>query len=266
MVWVPRTFMALLLVSLLFTTAVAAAETSNPIVLNNQGIYEKSLAALTLLFVVAVLLEHAFATIFNWRVFLAYFSRTGAKTIIMVAVSLVVVNKFEIDIVASLMSAYKSNVQDSAALSKFITALILASGSTGVFNIMRALGYRTENREVEMEAKAPVDQAWVAVQVGRKNAVGDFHVKIRNLSNADSASNAPAPIAGTIASKRPSLFGLIFRKANRFPQNGGYVLMPNVVYEITVECKDKDGAELKALGGTTYVFAPRAVVDFTVSL
>src|SRR5689334_10304627 len=34
-------------------------------------IYEKSLAALTMLFVLAVLLENAFAVIFNWRVFLA---------------------------------------------------------------------------------------------------------------------------------------------------------------------------------------------------
>ena len=228
--------------------------------------YEKYFEQLTGLFVMAVLLENAFALIFNWRVFLAYFSRTGTKTVVMFAVSLLVVWVLDVDIVAKLVSAYNGELQPSRILSKCITALILAGGSAGVSNIMRALGFRSENRETELNAKAPEDQAWVAVQVTRKNAVGDFQVKIKEIGSAASLPNAPAPIAGTIRAKRPSLLSLIARGSNRFPQNGGYVLKPNVVYEITVEGTDANKTPLTALNETTLVFAPRAIVDFTVSL
>ena len=185
----------------------------------------------------------------------------------MFAVSLLVVWALDVDIVAKLVSAYKGGQsQPSNFLSQCITALILAGGSAGVSNIMRALGFRSENREAELNAKAPEDQAWVAVQVTRKNAVGDLQVKIKDMGSVLSLSNAPAPIAGTIRAKRPPLLSLIVRGSNRFPQNGGYVLKPNVGYEITVEGKDANQTPITALIATTVVFAPRAVVDFTVSL
>ncbi len=46
------------------------APPTNPLALDDNAIYRRSLAALTMLFVVAVLLESAFSVIFNWRVFL----------------------------------------------------------------------------------------------------------------------------------------------------------------------------------------------------
>ncbi|MDH4371627.1 MAG: hypothetical protein OEV99_17565 [Nitrospira sp.] len=224
------------------------------------------MAALTLVFVLAVLLEHAFSTLFNWRVFLTYFSRTGVKTIIMVVASWLVVREFGVDIVAELVTVYRTNPQPSGWLSQFLTALILASGSTGVFNLMRALGYRTESRETEHNVKPPVDQAWIAIYVKRAKSVGDIRVTIKEVGSASSHPSAPSPIAGTIRSTRPPLLSLIFRGSNRFPQNGGYVLKPHVIYEISVIGKDAEGVKLEALQEQAYVFAPRAVVDFSASL
>jgi hypothetical protein len=151
-----RTFTTVMLanaVLLLVAAAAVAAAPDNPLTLGDQAIYEKSLAALTMLFVIAILLENAFAIIFNWRVFLAYFSSRGVKTIVMIVGSLIVVNVFDVDIVASLISAYKAAAEPSGPVSKFITALILAGGSTGVYNRMYALGYRSERREAELNAK-----------------------------------------------------------------------------------------------------------------
>jgi hypothetical protein len=251
---------------LVVITSAAVAATDNPLALGNNEIYQKSLAALTLLFVIAVLLENAFATIFNWRVFLAYFSSRGVKTIVMVVVSLIVVNVFDIDVVASLISAYKAAAEPSGPVSKFITALILAGGSAGVYNIMYSLGYRTERREAELNAKPPPDKAWVAFRVDPRNAKGDVYVKLREIGPAAETAGAPAPIAGTITFRRQSLGDLLFRRPNRFPQNGGHIVTRGVVYAITVEGKNEQGASLKALDGEQYVFAPGAIVDFAVSL
>jgi hypothetical protein len=63
-------------------------QTEKAKVATDDSIYGKSGAALTMLFVIAVLLESAFAVIFEWRVFLAYFSVRGIKPIIMIAASL----------------------------------------------------------------------------------------------------------------------------------------------------------------------------------
>jgi hypothetical protein len=96
--------------------------------------------------------------------------------------------------------------------------------------------------------------------------VGDVYVKIREMGRADQVADAPAPIAGTITFRRQSLGDLLFRRPNRFPQNGGHVVATGTVYAITVEGKDSLGTLMKALDGERYVFAPGAIVDFVVSL
>jgi len=88
----------------------------------------------------------------------------------------------------------------------------------------------------------------------------------REIGPAAGAATAPAAIAGTITFRRQSLGDLLFRRPNRFPQNGGHVVTPGVVYAMTVEGKNEQGTSLKALDGEQYVFAPGAIVDFAVSL
>jgi hypothetical protein len=241
--------------------------------IDNDSIYSTSGVALTVLFVIAVLLENAFAVIFNWRVFLAYFSLRGIKTIIMILVSLAIVYAFDLDIVANLIAAYKTpkggTLVDptSGPMSKFITALILAGGSAGVNRIMNALGFRNDRREEDVVPKPPNKKAWIAVRVtGQAAKAKDIQVKIKEVPVAQ-VQNAPDPIAGVIGMKSARLSALLLRDANRFPQNGGYTVTPGLVYQITVEAKDAEDANaapLKALG-QQYVFAEGAIVDFEIS-
>ena len=170
----------------------AATTTPNPLGLSDV-VYSTSLSVLTMLFVIALLLESAFSTIFNWRVFLTYFSTRGVKTIIMIVISFIVVYVFNFDAIASLIAAFKLPEQlpagvtkdaalaklvaeETGAVSKFITSLILAGGSAGIYNLMVALGFRSQRAEVD--PKPPVGQAWVAVRVKRVNAVGPVNVMV----------------------------------------------------------------------------------------
>ncbi len=246
---------------------------TNVIALGNEGIYSKSLAALTMLFVLAVLLESAFALIFNWRVFLTYFSLRGVRTIIMIVVSVIVVHQFNLDIVSSLINAYRDADQSIASgpLSKFITALILAGGSAGVHNIMHALGYRDSKRADVQPTPKDQTTAWIAVHVDRVNAEGEVHVQLRE--GAAATSSDPAPIAGTVGFETPRFIDLLLRNKNRFPSNGGYVIKPNVVYELSVRGKDGQGNAVYAWTDQNgneefkaFVCSPRAIVDFSVRL
>jgi hypothetical protein len=241
----------------------AAPPPSNEVSLNNPDIYAKSAVALTMLFVLAVLLENAFSVIFNWRVFLTYFSLGGVKTIIMIAISYALVVGCNIDIVAALIKAYTNDAPLGSFPTRFITALILAGGSAGVYNIMRALGYRSGEREEIVNPRPPKDKAWVAVWATRKDSKSEIFVTVRKIGPADDKS--PAPIAGMIQMRRPSLIELILRNRNRFPQNGGYTVSPKTVYEIAVESKDGDGYPIKRIG-EQFVFAEGAIVDFNVVL
>ena len=251
---------------------IAAAD--KPPALNNDALYSKSLAALTMLFVVAVLLENAFAVIFNWRVFLAYFSLPGVKTIIMIVISWLIVNTFGIDVMASLIAAYKSPANGppvdpaiiSGPASRFITALIVAGGSAGVNRIMVALGFRSIRTQEEVIPRPPVNTAWVAVRLKRNRAVGDVFVKIQTIGPAAGNPSAPAPIAGVIRQKRSQLSGLLFRQVDRFPPNGGHTVLPDTIYGIIVNGVDAGGKSLTAPEGETYVFAPGAIVDVDVTL
>ena len=257
------------------TTTAPTSETSAPAALTKTAqepetneIYTKSIAALTMLFVLAVLLENAFSIIFNWRVFLTYFSLRGVKTIIMVAISYLIVSLFKLDIVAALLNTYNAHTLEPEPIksyfpSKFITALILAGGSAGVYNVMYALGYRSDRRADEVNPRPPPNKAWISVRAKRDQAAGEILVTVREIKSA--ANKSPAPIAGQIGLLRPSLWELLLRNRNRFPQNGGYTVTPNVVYEITVEAKNRNGEPMKRLG-EQYVFADGAIVDFDVTI
>jgi hypothetical protein len=180
----------------------------------------------------------------------------------MIAISFLVVHKFHIDVMATLIASYQSPLAANVAIdpktihsegvSQFITALILAGGSAGINRIMTALGFRSQNREDEVAPRPPADKAWIAVRVNRKSTSSEIFVKIREIGPAD--ANSPTPIAGVVGLGLTPLSDLFLRNANRFPQNGGYAVAPNV---------DAAGNEVKALDGQ-YVFAAGAIVDFTV--
>lgn len=258
--------MITLAISLLFLfslNAFAQADGSvvEPVIAKGSNIYTESLAALTKLFVLAVLVESALSLIFNWRVFLEFFNKRAIKTLVMFLVSLTVVRTFDIDIVAQLMKVYTPDSQPGDLMSTVLTALIVAGGSSGVNNLFVALGFRS--RVADQAVQPPRKEAWIAILVNRASATtGEVLVRISEDKSATTAEHDS--IAGSM-NPRKKLRDLFFPNRNRFPNSGGYKLEANKVYKITVVGKDATGAERKGLGGT-YSFAPRAIVDLDVKL
>jgi len=257
-----------LLAALVITTAgmAQAQETpTNPLALGDAGIYQHSLTALTILFVVAVLLENALAVLFNWRVFLTFFNLRGVKTLVMIAVSWAAVSVFDINVVAALLAAYNKRPPETEVLSSLLTALILAGGSSGVHNLMVALGFRDPSRERHHTPQPPKTQAWLAIRVTRKNAVGPITVSVTK-STSTPPSATPPELAGTLTTTRASLRDLFLRNRDRFPQSGGYVVEPGKAYELALDARDAAGNPMPSPINGTYAFAPGAIVDFEVTL
>lgn len=116
------------------------------------GGFEVSLRALTALFVLAILIESALSVIFNWRLYLKFFSNRGMKTLIMIGVAALVVWTFNIDILEKMLASYGVPVSsESFFLSNLLTALILAGGSAGVYKILVALGYREARSAADVQ-------------------------------------------------------------------------------------------------------------------
>lgn len=266
----------IILAALLLAPAAALAQQSADTVtlaLGSPAIYETSLKALTILLVTAILIENALAVIFNWRVFLTYFSLRGVKTIVSFAVSYAVVLTFDIDVTGDLLGVYlapdgvaAADIPDrSNGFSKILTALILSGGSSGVNNLMISLGYRERGRDQVAAAMAPPDKAWIAVWIERsENLLGPVQVQI---TEAASPTTDPGAIAGVVGARRPSLLGLLMRNPNRFPANGGYEVTPGKVYRIDIIGHDRDGKRIPdPVSGKEYRFAPRAIVDFEARL
>lgn len=247
----------------------------------NAVITRQSLNALIMIFVLATVLENALAVLFNWRLFLAYFDRRGVKTLVTVASALLLVKAFGIDIVAALVAAYKSGDTTAASepqtASLIVTALTLAGGSAGVNSLFRALGWRPVNPAAELETQPNKDEAWLAIKLNRVEARGPVQVRLLGPSeppastvaagaNSENQPPPPAPIAGVISGSRPGLGSLLIRNPNRFPQNGGYRLEANKLYELSVIGRNKEGGEIFGLKGEKLVLAPRAIVDIVVTL
>lgn len=258
------------------TSPAAAANpaASSSVGLLNPNMFESSLAALTMLLVIAVLMESAFATIFNWRAFLAYVSVKGVKTPIMIAFAWWVVATLGVDVVASLIAAYKTPAAGppvpvesiSGHLTKFLTAMILAGGSAGIHNLMTTLGFRSKEREAGGPPAPKPDAAWLAIHLTRDKIVGDARVSINDQGPiTGTTANPPAPIAGILTGRRPRLRDIFFRNRNRFPANEGHTLKPGNIYEVTVSGVDKSGQPLST-EAERIVLANRAIVDLEVTL
>lgn len=228
----------------------------------STSVYEESFQALVELFVLAILIENALAVLFNWSIFLTYFNVRGIKTIIMVVVSYLMVETFNIDTVGQLFAFYSGTEHDPRFSSQFLTALILSGGSSGVHSLMRALGYRDRDRASEVNPRPGTTKAWIAVHVQRASDTGPVHVSVSDAVSPP--ADLPA-LAGTIGFKRPSLLELMFQNANRFPGSGGYELEANKAYRICVTATGEPEAT-KLKFDETHRFAPGAIVDFEVRM
>lgn len=257
--------LVMLAVFSVFAMAPAYAQTP-AVALGNDDIYKDSLAALTMLFVLAVLLESALTVIFNWRLYLVIFNSRGVKTLLMLILSWVMVDQLGIDVTADLMGSYIDPDPKSSPLTKLITALILAGGSSGVNNIMVTLGYRNASAAEKKVPKPPPTQAWVAIRVDREKVQGSIQVRINKIT--PDPATIPLALAGTINTLPiwRKIIEVFFRNPDRFPQSGGYVVETGKAYNVEVEGKDDSGNSVAGSINGVYSFAPGAIVDLDVKM
>jgi hypothetical protein len=253
----------------------AFAEETSPVVVNigQVGIELVSLA------VVVLVVESALATIFQWRLYRMLFNNSAMKTVVMVAVGLIVVLGFRYDIFARLITLLAPVTPGSppetwsGKLSTGLSALIIAGGSAGVNTLLQRLGIRNP---VQAEAERPVlnkDQAWISIRVKRDTAVGPVQIAVREL--ADDAKAAPTPaLAGTVAERTfwETVREAFMADAMRFPSYGGRTVTSGKTYEILAvgtRMVPIDGVVQKEeFSQTVYKgsFASRAIVDFSVTV
>lgn len=195
--------------------------------------YSQAFKALFILFVLATLLESGLAVLFNWRPFVQLFDARGVQTVISVAVSYLFVNGFDLDIVSRLLGIFSDRPVPSDFASQFVTALVLAGGSSGVNKLLVALGFRAVKTAEEVRGKPPAEFAWISIRLRRKNAVGPVDVLI--------GSKDRPTVAGTISGSAggDGLLRYFVRDFGRFPTAGGFVVKPDE--ELVVRLAGKNG-------------------------
>jgi hypothetical protein len=222
------------------------------------------------LFVVATLLESALATLFNWRVYREFFNGRAVKTLVMVAVGYAVVSLFDYDVVADIINAAGGNAALSPALSQLLSALVLAGGSSAVYQLFTALGLRPPIDFNPPQALPPERKAWVSVRVIRKWAVGEVEILWDVVATPSDALKEQPALASVIGPKDIwwiRLFRLFLADPLRFPAYGGRsVEVEDKVYRIIARClvRDEPAGEVRSQETPIYVgrFANRAIVDF----
>jgi hypothetical protein len=228
-------------------------------------------------FVLALLMESAFALLFNWRVFQEFFVGRSWRSIIMFFVSLVVVRQFDLDLLAELFDAYNGETTGDVKrswLTSVLTAMILAGGSVGVNRILVALGFRSQLPKAELERESLVvrNQAYVSVTVRTANLADQFHV------NAEPVPPGAAIVLLGVISRRDQtirarLLRLFVANRNRYPTYGGHTLDSTQCYRISVtnvrtgDTFDMSGKKIVAPAvPTEYRFQPGAIVDFDLAV
>jgi hypothetical protein len=218
--------------------------------------------------VLALLLEQAFALLFNWRLFVELVVGKAWRTPIMFAAAYALSRQMDIDLVRDLTNAYGAvQTHRGDTLSHGLTAAILAGGSVGINHLLISLGFRSQLRPDVALKPLDATQAWLAIRIDGAAA----GVKICIDDTAPSTDQLPA-LAGTVAtvSSGPRLRHLFFPDHARFPRSGGYLVSTAKAYRISVltaEGKfiDMDGNPVACADAVPACrFASRAVVDLQI--
>ncbi len=105
---------------------------------------EEVINILVIFLVLSVVFEVALTPIFNWRVFLSYCHEKGCKTPITVILALLVFWGYDLDILTDLINVLKPNAKIAGPKigGQVLTALLIAGGSSGIFQIFTKLKIR----------------------------------------------------------------------------------------------------------------------------
>ncbi|WP_131860354.1 hypothetical protein [Bosea sp. BK604] len=215
------------------------------------------------LLVVATLLECALAIIFQWRIFRILFAEKAVKVPLAVLAALIIVNTVSYDpFYAILKDAQATQAAQGNWVTYLMSALVLAGGTAGVNRLFQAMGFRAVASEVPAPAPRNDGEAWISVSVKRQDLTSReaVQVLVEQLPNEQHAGAALAAVIDPRSPRRLAWEALLARP-NRYPPNGGHVVSSNQPYVISV--KLETGNSIVLHRGS---FAPRAVVDFTVTI
>lgn len=205
-----------------------------------------------------MLVESGLHVIFDWQPFRQNFT-SGTKTIISIIVSYVFVTALGLDVVSRLVAIFSSGPTVSTGFfGRFITALIIAGGSSGVNNLMRSLGVRAVATPEQMAPKPPANEGWISVTLVRDKAVGPVDVLIGDPS--------ATPVVGSINRPAISEFWRYFRRdPGRYPPSGGYSVKAGENCKVMLQGGDQNGSRISATWGPSLIGA-RAIVDLELKL
>lgn len=215
-------------------------------------------------FALAVVLETALASIFNWPVFLARFNRRNLKMPLAFVLGTLIASGLKIDLVARTATAMGSGPSDLPPwLGYTISGLIFAGGSAGVRNMMVSLGILQPTPPAERAPAPEAGKAWISVTARRKDPKTALTILL-SWTDAKGIAVGPQIIGSIRAGKNPlrGLVQLFLTDEARFPLVAGYPVEPGRKYTITVRNAD-DLTVLKNWADRE--FASGAIVDFVYS-
>jgi len=240
----------------------------------------KAFTILVTAFVLALLLESGFALLFNWRLFLEFFVGRAWRTPVMFVGAWLVVQVFDLDLMAALFDAYNPRADGvpskGSGFTAALTAAILAGGSAGVNRIMIGLGFRSQIRPDMTGPALDESEAWIAIQVNGKPA--QVHARV-DIDVLDLTAEQKAAVPTTVGILRPRsvwqrLIQLLWPSRSRVPASGGRRVATANCYRITVRDLRTEGKLYDAMGkaiekptdAAPMRFGSRAVVDFEITL
>jgi len=239
---------------------------------------DQSFRILMAAFVIAVLLENAFALLFNWRLFLEFFVGKAWRTPIMFLGALIIVRSFDLDLVAQLFRAYSPEgnaaIGQGTMFTSAITAMVLAGGSVGVNRVFVALGFRSQVRPEELVPELEPTEAYVAIRVQERGARSlQCRVNMDVVEPIPPDTPRTLGFVGDSAALGARLKELLFPVRTRIPPSGGMRVSTSKAYRISVT--DLEGGKHydtmgrlinKPSDSQLFAFAPKAIVDFTIRL
>mgnify|MGYP000859630703 CR=1 FL=1 len=220
--------------------------------------YGPVLHALFALFVLALLLEAALSLLFNWRVFLSLFDSRGAKTLFSFLGALWLVKAFELDIMARIMALLWNPEITSDWMTKILSSMVLAGGSSAVNSLMVALGFRSVRTAETITPKPPPTKAWLSIRLIRQGLPTE-PVMVYLKSGPTGGYLGVFRFNGT--DRRVKWLRWLMRDPLRFPAWGGFPVEPSVQYQVKLEGPPLPGGApiVKELG--PFTLAPGAILD-----
>lgn len=137
------------------TSTDPAKKTSENVVGSKADNSMEGVGGVLLVFLVlSVVFEVALTPIFNWRIFMVHFEGKGYKTPITVVLAFIVFWSYGLDIIRDLLVSLDQPANKSLG-GQILTALLIAGGSSGIFQIFTKLKIRSD----PAERKAKTEEA-----------------------------------------------------------------------------------------------------------